>query len=126
MVQGADHEILKGKRILVVEDEMLIALLFEDLLADFDCAVVGPALNINQALEFAQAAIIDAAILDVNLGGDSSFPVADILRRRNVPLIFASGYGSVGLPSEWQGRPLLPKPFVADDVAAVLCSIFNV
>ena len=106
MVQGADHEILKGKRILVVEDEMLIALLFEDILADFDCSVVGPALKISPALALAQTADIDAAILDVNLGGDSSFPVADILRQRGVPLIFASGYGSVGLPSEWQGRPV--------------------
>ncbi len=125
MVQGADHEILKGKRILVVEDEMLIALLFEDILADLDCAVVGPALKISPALSLARTADIDAAILDVNLGGDSSFPVADILRQRGVPLIFASGYGAVGLPNEWQGRPVLPKPFVADDVAHVLTQIFT-
>ncbi len=125
MVQGADHEILRGKRILVVEDEMLIALLFEDILADYACSVVGPALKIDPALELARTAEIDAAILDVNLGGQSSFPVADILRRRGVPLIFSSGYGSLGLPSEWQGHPVLPKPFVADDVADVLASIFS-
>ena len=125
MVQGADHEILRGKRILVVEDEMLIALLFEDILADFECAVVGPALKISPALEWAQTADIDAAILDVNIGGDSSFPVADILRQRGVPLVFASGYGSVGLPSEWQDRPVLPKPFVANDVADVLSSVLT-
>lgn len=124
MVQGVDHGILRGKRILVVEDEMLIALLFEDILADYECSVVGPALKIDPALELAQNADIDAAILDVNLAGASSFPVADILRQRGVPLIFSSGYGSLGLPSEWQGRPVLPKPFVADDVAAILASIF--
>ena len=125
MVQGADHEILQGKRILIVEDEMLIALLFEDILADFACSVVGPALKIDPALELAQTADIDAAILDVNLGGASSFPVAAILRQRGVPVIFSSGYGSLGLPSEWQGRPVLPKPFVADEVAAILESIFS-
>ena len=120
MGDGVDRGVLRGKRILIVEDEALITMLFEDILGDLDCEVVGPAMNVRQALELAKAAEIDAAVLDVNLGGESSFPVADILKTRGVPLVFSSGYGSSGLPPGWQDAPTLPKPFTSDEVAAVL------
>jgi DNA-binding response OmpR family regulator len=106
--------------VLIVEDEALITMLFEDILEDLACKVVGPAMNVRQALELAQSAEIDVAILDVNLGGESSFPVAALLRSREVPLVFSSGYGSQGLPPEWQDRPTLPKPFTSDEVADML------
>jgi CheY-like chemotaxis protein len=120
MVDGVDLGALKGKRILVVEDEALITMLFEDILADLACEVVGPAMNVRQAMELAKAAAIDAAVLDVNLSGESSFPVAEVLKGRGVPLVFSSGYGSNGLPAGWQDAPVLPKPFTSDEVAAAL------
>ena len=111
---------LKGKRVLVVEDETLISMLFEDILAELDCTIVGPALNLTQAMALAQTAAIDAAVLDVNLGGDPIFPVAEILADRGVPLVFSSGYGASGLPDRWQSQLTLPKPFTSDQFAAVL------
>lgn len=111
---------LKGKRVLVVEDETLISMLFEDILGDLDCEVVGPALNIRQATDLARTADIDVAVLDVNLAGDPIFPVAEILAERGVPLVFSSGYGSTGLPDKWQDRATLPKPFTSGQVEDVL------
>ena len=104
----------------MVEDETLISMLFEDILVDLGCEVVGPAMNIRQATDFATRADIDIAVLDVNLAGDSIFPVAEILSGRGVPIVFSSGYGSNGLPQEWQSSPTLPKPFTSEEVARVL------
>jgi len=76
---------LSGKRILVVEDEVMVAWLLEDMLGTLGCAVVGPAARINQALAMIGAEVIDAAVLDVNLNGEKSYPVADALAARGVP-----------------------------------------
>ncbi len=124
MVDGVDRGSLQGKKVLIVEDEALIAMLFEDMLSDFGCDVVGPAMNVRQAMEVAQSAAIDVAVLDVNLNGESSFPVATLLETRGVPFVFSSGYGANGLPPEWQDRPTLPKPFTSDQVADVLAGLF--
>jgi CheY-like chemotaxis protein len=83
------------KRVLVVEDEMTIALLIEDMLTDLGHEVVGLAMRLPQAMELAATAIVDLAILDVNLDGRMSFPVADLLSARGVPFVFATGYGSL-------------------------------
>ncbi len=125
MADEAERSVLKGKKILVVEDETLITMLFEDILSDFECEIVGPALNIRQALQLAETADIDAAVLDVNLNGEPSFPVAELLQSRGVPLIFSSGYGSSGLPPQWQDRPTLPKPFTSDEVAEALSGLIR-
>ena len=125
MVDGDGRGVLQGKRVLVVEDEALITMLFEDILGDFACEVVGPAMNIRQATELAEAAEIDIAILDVNLNGEPSFPVASKLRSRGVPLVFSSGYGSADMPSEWQRTPILPKPFTSDEVADALAGLLG-
>ncbi len=111
---------LSGKKVLIVEDETLISMLFEDILADLGCEVVGPAMNVKQATDLATNADIDLAVLDVNLAGDPIFPVAEILAGRGVPIIFSSGYGNSALPSSWQSRPTLPKPFTAEEVVAAL------
>lgn len=124
MVDGVDRGPLQGKKVLIVEDEALIAMLFEDMLSDFGCDVVGPAMNVRQAMEVARSAAIDVAVLDVNLNGESSFPVATLLETRGVPFVFSSGYGANGLPPEWQDRPTLPKPFTSDQVADVLAGLF--
>jgi CheY-like chemotaxis protein len=85
---------LSGRRVLVVEDEMMVAWLLEDMLADFGCAVVGPAAGVNQALAMLDAEAFDAAVLDVNLKGQKSYPIADTLAARGVPFVFSTGYNS--------------------------------
>jgi PAS domain S-box-containing protein len=94
---GRDAEERQGLRVLVVEDEMTIALLLEDMLIDLGHDVRGPAMRLPQALDLAERLELDFAILDINLDGQSSFLVADVLPARGVPFIFASGYGAQGL-----------------------------
>jgi CheY-like chemotaxis protein len=98
-------------RVLVVEDEAMIAMLVEDMVLDFGSEVVGPVATMDDAINLARSAELDAAILDINVGGSVIFPVADILSERGIPLIFATGYGSKGLPPRFQDSPTLPKPF---------------
>jgi CheY-like chemotaxis protein len=98
-------------RVLVVEDEAMIAMLVEDMVLDFGSEVVGPVATMDDAIGLARSAELDAAILDINVGGSVIFPVADILTERGIPLIFATGYGSKGLPPRFQNSPTLPKPF---------------
>lgn len=107
---------MKPLRILIVEDEMTIALLIEDMLADLGHEVVAMAMRIGPALEQAKAADIDFAILDINLDGSPSFPVADILAERGVPFAFASGYGSTGLDPAYQQHVVVRKPFQMRDL----------
>ncbi|MFO1013703.1 MAG: response regulator [Caulobacteraceae bacterium] len=111
----------KGRRILVVEDEMMIAMLVEDMLADLGCDVVGPAHGLETALKMAtDDDHLDAAVLDVNLGGQQVFAVADALRAKGVPAIFSTGYGEAGLRDVDAGAPVLQKPFRAGDLAKAL------
>lgn len=98
-------------RVLVVEDEAMIAMLFEDMILDFGSEVVGPATKIADALDIARHAELHAAVLDINVEGAESFPIADVLRDRGVPIIFATGYGSRALPPRFLDSPTLPKPF---------------
>jgi len=114
---------LTGLRVLVVEDEMLVAMLLEDMLSDFGCSIVGPAPTIGEALPLAMEAEIDAAVLDLNLGGQPIFPVADALRARGVPYIFASGYGDSGLSDAHRGAPMLQKPFRQADLEKALAGL---
>jgi CheY-like chemotaxis protein len=115
-----------GKRVLVVEDEAIVAMLLENILDDIGCAVIGPALTLQQADELvAQESAIDAAILDVNLHGERIYPVAEILAGRNVPIAFATGYGEGGLDGAWRGRPTVQKPYTIADIVRVLYGFFG-
>ena len=115
------YEALKGRRVLVVEDETMIAMLLEDMLVDLGCAVVGPAHGLDDALVLANGgAGIDAALLDVNLAGRPVFPLADALRAKGVPVIFSTGYGETGLRQIDAGAPVLQKPFKIADLARAL------
>jgi CheY-like chemotaxis protein len=107
-------------RILVVEDEMTIAFMIEDMLVELGHEVVALAMRLPEALEAAQRADIDVAILDVNLDGLRSFPVADILIKRAIPFAFATGYGAAGLEEAYRNRPVLAKPFLSDDLRKLL------
>ena len=107
-------------RVLVVEDEAMIALLVEDMVVEFGSEVVGPAAKFEDAMRLAREADIDAAILDVNLGGQVIFPVADALEERGIGFIFATGYGASVLPARFRDSPTLPKPFSYEKLAAEL------
>lgn len=109
-----------GLRVFVAEDEALVAMLVEDMLGEIGCTVVGPAGNLDEALALAADSEIDVALLDVNLAGRPVFPVADLLRARGVPYIFASGYGESGVSEDHRGAPVLQKPFRESDLALIL------
>lgn len=110
---------LAGKRILLVEDEAVIAFAVEDMLAELGCEVVGPAFRLVDAQQLARSEAIDAAILDVNINDQRSYSVAEELQRRRIPFLFATGYAEGGI--EWPGEAaLLPKPYRREQVQAAL------
>jgi CheY-like chemotaxis protein len=111
---------LAGLRVLVVEDEMMVSMLIEDMLTDLGCSVIGPASRLDEAFELAKTSDLDCAVLDVNLGGQAIFPLADLLRERGRPFAFATGYGDAGLRDVDKGTPVLQKPFREGDLARVL------
>ena len=94
-------------RILIVEDEALVAMLIEDVLADLGHEVVGVAGRLDQALTLAREREMDFAILDLNLNGLNTYAIADVLKQRGVPFIFATGYGSGGVDDAWQSLSLI-------------------
>jgi CheY-like chemotaxis protein len=110
-------------RVLVVEDEALIAMLIEDMVLDFGSAVVGPVAKLADAISLARSAELDAAILDINVGGSVIFPVADTLHERGIPIVFATGYGSQGLPLRFRSSPVLAKPFSYQSLADLLRTV---
>ena len=112
--------ILDGLRVLVVEDEAAISMLIEDALDALGCRVVAVAARLDDAMEKARTLPMDVAMLDVNLAGKQSYPVAAILRARDIPFIFATGYGVEGLSSDLQDAPVLAKPFKQAQLAAML------
>ncbi len=113
---------LDGVRVLVVEDEALVAMLLEDMLGDLGADVVATAGTVKEAVGHAQGGGLDVAILDVNLGADSSAPVAEALATAGTPFVFATGYGEAGLPAAFRGRPALQKPYGINDVARLLAA----
>lgn len=112
---------LKGRRILVVEDESLVAMLLETILEDLGCETVGPASSVAEALEVIAARDdLDGGLLDVNVAGVEIFPVAEALAARGLPFVFSTGYGEGGLPEAWRGRITLQKPFTEAAVEKAL------
>lgn len=113
----ASERIAEGRRILVVEDEMTIVVLIEDALLELGAEVVGPTAHLDVALRLAREDRIDAAVLDINVRGGNSYPVADILTQRGIPFVFCSGYGHWALEERHRGRPRLTKPFTSSELA---------
>lgn len=114
---------LEGRKVLVVEDEMLVSMLVEDMLGDLGCVVIGPAASLDEALALAREAEIDIGLLDVNLAGKAIYPVADVLKARGVPYVFASGYGDSNTEGPHQGAPALQKPFRMGDLEQALRAV---
>ena len=111
------------QRVLVVEDEMMVALYVEDIVTELGHEVVGPAMRLEEGLTLAREAAIDMAILDVNLHGARSFPIADALSARGIPFIFATGYGTQGLTEAYRDVITLQKPFASRDVEQAFARI---
>lgn len=112
--------ILNGKRILVVEDEAIIAAFVEDILIELGATVVGPAYSVGQALKLAASESIDAALLDVNVREESMVPVRDALRGRGIPVVFATGYGAERSREVTGGAPVVDKPYSKERIARAL------
>jgi DNA-binding response OmpR family regulator len=111
MLDATNVDSLAGRRILVVEDEMMIALLIDESLQGLGCIVIGPVGKLEPAKRLAANETFDAAVLDVNIRGGQVFPVVDILEARGIPFVLASGYSDWVLPEALQGKPRLTKPF---------------
>jgi CheY-like chemotaxis protein len=110
----------QAKRILVVEDELMIRMLLEDMLGELGYTVAAEAARVEEALDAAKNAEFDIAILDVNLNGQPVSPVADVLVARGTPFVFATGYGERGLPEPYRDRPTLKKPFQMEGLKQML------
>jgi CheY-like chemotaxis protein len=109
-----------GKRVLIVEDELMIRMLLEGMLEDLGHSIAGQAGTIDEALELAQKAEFDVALLDVNLAGKPITPVVEVLVKRGLPFVFASGYGQRGVPDAYNTRPALQKPFQIEALGQAL------
>ena len=112
---------LNGLEVFLVEDETLVALLLEDMLSDFGCSIAGVAGSLDQAMTKAATTKIDAAVLDVNLGGGTMvFPLADELAKRGVPFVFSTAYAGLDLTGRYPQSKMLQKPYAPEALAEVL------
>jgi len=107
-------------RIMLVEDEALIALMLEDMVEAMGCAVTGLAPRIALGVSMAASGDFDLAILDVNVAGENIEPVAERLAQRGIPFIFATGYGEAGVPLRYRGRPVVAKPFRSEQLESAI------
>ncbi|HET6632207.1 MAG TPA: response regulator [Rhodanobacteraceae bacterium] len=105
--------------VLLAEDEMFVAMMLEDRLQDAGYRVLKAA-RLAKCLELAESEPIDVAVLDINLAGEASFPVATALRERGIPFVFSSGYGDEGIPDAWRGEPVIQKPYDTKELLSAL------
>jgi CheY-like chemotaxis protein len=120
-----DEGCLSGKRILVVEDEMLVAMAIEDMLGDLGCCSITVAGNIHSALETIKANRFDLATLDVNLGGIRSDEIAEALRERRIPFLFSTGYGDHGVDEGFENSVVLEKPYTLFQFERAVSKLLN-
>jgi len=109
--------------VLLVEDQMIVAMQIEDMLRAAGCEVVGPVGTLQAAIALAHKEALDAAVLDVNLDGEKVYPAAEELQARGIPFIFATGYGESTLPEQWRDQPRLSKPFGHRELQQLLRSV---
>ena len=116
-------KLLSGRRVLVVEDEMLVLIMIEDMLADLGCRSVSSAATVDKALALLNAQPFDVALLDMNLNGNDSHPVAEALSARGVPFVYSTGNTGQSSRDGYSARPVLKKPFKYEELAAVLARL---
>lgn len=116
---------IAGRRVLIVEDEMLVAMGLEDMLTDLGYEIVGVASRTDQALAMLGNESIDAVVLDINLHGEMSFPVADALTARNVPFLFSTGYERSSLAGRFSSCPAIQKPFSTEELGRAIEGLFD-
>lgn len=119
-----NRHLLEGRHLLVVEDEMLILMILEDMLDDLGCGSVTTAATVEDGLELAAHHAYDAALLDVNLGGSKSYPIAAVLAARGTPFAFSTGYPDHGKDTAFSDRPVLRKPYRREDLSKVCADWF--
>jgi CheY-like chemotaxis protein len=112
-------------RVLLVEDEVLITLLLQDMLLDLECEIADAPANLHDALSAARTGAFDLALIDLNLRGKWTYPVADILKARQIPFIFVTGYGSAALEPAYADALVLEKPFHREDLEAIIARVFS-
>ena len=117
--------LLFGRRILLVEDEVMVSWALEQAIVSLDCVVVGPAARISQALAMVETEVFDAALLDINLNGEGSYPVADALIARGLPFVFATGYNRDSAPHGYEAFPRLQKPFSIPELSDALTKLLT-
>jgi CheY-like chemotaxis protein len=115
----------RGGSVFLVEDEVMIRMMVADMLEELGYSVAAEAGEIGEAMKLAESADFDLAILDVNVNGKMISPVADLIKARQRPFIFATGYGSSGLPEEYRDRPALQKPFQIETLAKVIDTVMT-
>jgi DNA-binding NarL/FixJ family response regulator len=111
---------LAGRRVLVIEDESMVTMLIHDTLVDIGCEVVGSASRFDDAVEKARSLSFEVAILDLNLSGRHTLPIAEALAERKIAFVFATGYGGASLPEPLRQAPILHKPFDQRDLEGAL------
>ena len=117
---------LRGLKVLVVEDNFLIAELIRSLLDECGCETIGPAPRVSLALALVDDGHLDGAFLDINLAGEYCFPVAELLRERGVPFVFLTGYDDIEIiPSALREVPRITKPFDNRNVASIAARLFS-
>ena len=114
------RNLLAGRRVLVVEDEMMVLMNIEGALAELGCAAVSVAATVDDALALIEAEGFDVAMLDVNLSGEPSYRVADALVQRSIPFVFSTGYGEQGIEARFHGQAVLRKPYSDEQLADAL------
>ncbi|MEO7655294.1 MAG: response regulator [Sphingomicrobium sp.] len=118
-----DDQLLSGRHVLVIEDEMLVLMVIEDMLSDLGCTSITVAGNIEKALELIASQSFDLATLDVNLNGRRSHPIAQALNEAGVPFAISTGYGEHGVGADYGDRPVLSKPYSPTQLVAVLTTL---
>ena len=114
---------IAGLRVFVAEDEFHVLQLIEDMLLELGCIVADSVSGFRAALDRAATTQAQAAVLDVNLHGKRIFPVAQVLRDRQIPIVFSTGYGGDGIDDQWKTCPVLQKPFAIEQLEAALTKL---
>jgi CheY-like chemotaxis protein len=116
--------VLRGQRVLIIEDSPVVGPFTADMLIDLGYEVVGPAPNMAAARELVDEAEFDGALLDIHIRGERVFPLCDLLAAKNIPFVLTSGYADWHIPERWRDRPRLQKPYTIEQVEEALSACF--